>query len=302
MGFFQGVAKAVGEISEENFTRRENQKARDLQVKRDEEGRKHDFALLEKRIAADQQSLIAKMRASRAAASSTATDYTSAIEALNQQIPDGTEGKAEYMAAVKANPSAAQEILNTISDRQDDLDRALTPQEIVNGIRVVGGTGKATEIPEGLSELEREYFIEAQLEAAEKSEPALYISGELYANLDAGEMDLANETVTVELLSRARMAAKSYPEGSVEQNNLIQILNKENPDTNDMRFLVETVGGKVFEQVLMENRPELIRNLEKSAPYRQGLQSAKKTILDAYEEASPEDKRALKAKYPGAFF
>lgn len=49
MGFWQGMAKAVGEISEENFTRRERQKDRDLQTKRDEEGRKHDFALADHR-------------------------------------------------------------------------------------------------------------------------------------------------------------------------------------------------------------------------------------------------------------
>lgn len=118
MGFFQGVAKAVGEISEENFTRRERQKDRDLQVQRDSDAfeREKQLAKYRSDLETRQALMLNNVKSSRSGSSGKSDQMAGDLAKLKAM---GVSDENIQRIASTESPEAIGNITSMISDRYE---------------------------------------------------------------------------------------------------------------------------------------------------------------------------------------
>jgi hypothetical protein len=162
MGFFQGVARAYGEISE----RKEQEKARkaefDQREKEIERNRgwqveDRDLAVAERR----REALIAAgiyttstVGGSRKGSSSAAGDLTASFNAVKDLV-SGSERSGEYLAQIAENPSLGPKLLAAVSKAQEGMESSLTADQIIDNFKLYSAEGN-TEVlpsPENMDEL-----------------------------------------------------------------------------------------------------------------------------------------------------
>lgn len=302
MGFWTGVAKATSEISEENFRRKEQEKEREFSRQTREEDRKHEFALLQKRIDADNQKLITSLRAKRKAAETASGSSVNEFNALSAKL-QGVDGAEEYLATVAKDPRVAGKILSTVTDLQERTKREITPSEIIQYITPIV-TERGSEVVAFEDELEQLMYEDA-LSEVETPEPALNVSGSLYNQYAAADVKLAEENLTGALLDLARKDVESLAEADPEESaNVLALVDKaESGDQFAMSRLMNRYGNNVIADfyVSMQDNTYL-RPIVASGAYGSRIQRFD-ALVQKYNqgELSTEDEKALQEAYPQVF-
>lgn len=305
MGVWQGVAKAVGEISEKNYKIKEAQKDRDFAISQREGDRKHDFDLLAKRIEADNEKLIMQLRAKRAAAGATSEQYTSFYTALEQKL-EGVEGAEEYLATVAQDPRVASIILDKVTDIQESQGRELTPSEIINNFTPIisqkGSQVVDTYKPE--SEVEEALYEQAKSEI-KMPDPVVAVGGGVFNDFTKSEIEIAEDNFTSAMLDLARKDVEKLKEiDGGEASNVVTLIN-EAEDGN--QFAMSRLADKYSNDVIadfwvsMEENP-FLRPIVASGAYGSKVQRFG-VLVESYnnDELSPSVKEQLKETYPQVF-
>lgn len=142
MGFFQGMARAVGEISQENFARKEKEKDRELSRERDEKQfeRQKELAEMQARLQLKNQVSLAGIKSRRSSGSGSTKSITgnmAQLEAIgiDQSIISKVAGEIKsaeglgrfssmimdsYEAAVEAGPVAVRQWKQNINQQIKD--------------------------------------------------------------------------------------------------------------------------------------------------------------------------------------
>ena len=141
MGFFQGVAKAYGEISSEKREERLLKDEREARKAELDKNRRQQVEDRDLAIRARRTENLAALGLERGAAETKASKYALAPKALATYLGEygeTPEGKAWLQTAYNSL-DGAQMALDAITSSK----RTLSPEEVVNGITIVGQPGNA---------------------------------------------------------------------------------------------------------------------------------------------------------------
>jgi len=154
MGFFQGVARAYGEISERK--EREGVRKEEIELRKSERAETRgwqvedrDLALKERRMAALAEAGIygtGQMGASRSGAKGAAENLTASFNAVKDLV-EGSDRASEYLAKIADNPRLAPELLDAIQKSQEGREGTLTADQIIDNFTLYSDGENAGVLP-----------------------------------------------------------------------------------------------------------------------------------------------------------
>jgi len=313
MGFWQGVAQAVGEISQENFASREEEKARKAREKEraadrafrtsereasEASSRALQMDMLRERARIKQEELITTLRAQRSAQEVLAKNNTNYVQAVAERVADSPDAES-FINSLMSNSNAAPELWGKINEIEERLGRPLTPMEITNNLTVINnqGTPRVVDLSGGsLEELMIEQFI---LENETEADPVIVVQPELRENYGPEDIRMADQAFTSRLVEVAEAEAENLPE--LERQNLMQMVS-EAVDGNEViqRRLARLYGLQVANslQQEMQDNP-ILRPAERSPTYGKFFTEYNQLInLFNSPELDPDLRERLAEKYP----
>jgi len=154
MGFFQGVARAYGEISERK--EREGVRKEEIELRKSERAETRgwqvedrDLALKERRMAALAEAGIygtSQVGASRSGAKGAAENLTASFNAVKDLVGD-SDRASEYLAKIADNPRLAPELLDAIQKSQEGREGTLTADQIIDSFTLYSDGENAEVLP-----------------------------------------------------------------------------------------------------------------------------------------------------------
>lgn len=274
MSFWIGAAKAVGEISEENFTRREKEKDREFQTKRDSESFEREKQLLKYRsdLETRQNLLLSNLKKTRGGSSSDTEDYVAATSILAQRL-EGTEGSEEFISILETHPNLSVLAIEKIEEIEKDKDISLTPQEILDYIILAPGTQGESKV---ISLMGEDYEI-----PGERTSGFVGTGEGAFDNLSSEDIDLAEQTFESTMIEQAQTRLEELSQGGTPQGEAAEeyteiqkMLNglKSSDDTTRIlaeRELVDRYGESVVGQFKTEmNENPYLKGIYRSPSYR----------------------------------
>ena len=242
MGFFQGVAKAYGEISSEKREERLLKGQKEEREAEREENRRQQIEDRDLAIKARRAETLAALGLKRSSAGAKASEYALAPKALATYLgeyAETPEGKAWLQTAI-ASPDGAQMALDAITSSK----RTLSPEEVVNGITIVGQPGSAgiIEMPniEEIDVSDDEAYAEAMSSLLPPGTPKsqIVISGSVKDEYSPADVNLAKEEFKTATQNAARESLKGLPEAERQNHPTMTLLNNAAAGDEDAAYQI----------------------------------------------------------------
>jgi len=227
MGFFQGVARAYGEISERK--EREGARKEEVELRKSEraEDKKDKLEFYKMQLGDSRTTKLLELEAQRLVAQRKAEEYSLAPSALRSVLGDYAETPAgkSWLKTAEQYPDGAKQALEI----WNSSDRVYTPEEFVNGITIVGSPGNSGIIEmldiESIDTSDPEAYVDAiaGLTPPSRPESQVVIAGTLKDEYASQEVKLAREEFTTTAQELA-MESLSHLEGFERENHPVQKL------------------------------------------------------------------------------
>jgi hypothetical protein len=300
MGFFQGVARAYGEISE----RKEREGARkaefDQRKAEREETRGWQIEDRNAAMAEKRRDQLFALGVARGQVSSSAKDYANApvaLEGMLGELADTPDGKL-FVKNAYGNPKAAKKILDLVNGSK----RAISPSELIQ-YEIVGNTndpGIITEVDyESVDVTDRDAYEEAyrSLQLPSTQEAVIVVPDAVKNDYSPQEITFAAEQFESAVENAAFNAISGMSEAEKQNTREYKLLQlKKNGDPLAAMELNELYGAQAAWE-LQGN--EFITAL-KAVPELSSFMSKNQELLELLNggDISEEVRTAILSKYP----
>jgi len=230
MSFFQGVAKAYGEIQDRS--EREGVRKEEREARKTERAETRGWQVEDRNLAIKARRIenLAALELKRRASGTKASEYALAPKALATYLgeyAETPEGKSWLQTAI-ASPDGAQMALDAITSSK----RTLSPEEVVSGITIVGRPGNAgiIEMPniEEIDVSDDEAYAEAMSSLLPPGTPKsqIVISGSVKDEYSPADVNLAIEQYKTSTQKAARESIQGLPEAERQNHPTFLLLDK----------------------------------------------------------------------------